>query len=229
MLDNRTEMRERRMNPGKGALIAELATLFVGLPVLFRLFPVRLSPLPALWLAALYCIHVLRRASGPSAIRLWNAGPLANSIGSVLGVFTVAAVIITATVWRLRPQILFGFVRNAPMFWALVMVLYPVLSVYPQGIIYRAFFFERYRSLFGSPAAMIIASAAAFAFSHIIFRSPWSVALTFAAGLLFAWRYYVTGSLLVSSLEHALYGCFIFTVGLGGLFFHGAGRTALGR
>ena len=216
------------MNPGKGALIAELALLFVGLPVLYLLLPVRLSPLPALWLAALYCVHVLRRAAEPEAVRLWNPGPLAGSLGNVLAVFAIAAVVIVAVVWRQRPQILFSFVRNSPLFWALVMVLYPVLSVYPQGIIYRAFFFERYRSLFGSPAAMILASAAAFAFSHIIFRSPWSVALTFAGGLLFAWRYYVTASLLVSCLEHALYGCFIFSVGLGGLFYHGAGRTAVG-
>jgi membrane protease YdiL (CAAX protease family) len=217
------------MNPVKGALIAELALLFVGLPLLFRLLPVRLSPLPALWLATLYCLYVLRRTSGAQALSLWNAAPLAGSLGSVLAVFGVAAVVITAGVWKLRPQTLFGFVRNAPLFWALVMVLYPVLSVYPQGIIYRAFFFERYCPLFSSPAALILASAAAFAFSHIIFRSPWSVALTFAAGLLFAWRYQATGSLLVSCLEHALYGCFIFTVGLGGLFYHGAARSALVR
>ena len=229
MLGYRTEMSERRMNPGKGSLMAELVLLFVGFPVLFRLLPVRLAPLPALWLAALYCIYVLRRASGPNAMGLWNAGPLADSIGRVLGVFPIAAIVITAAVWRLLPQILFGFVRNSPLFWALLMVLYPVLSVYPQGIIYRGFFFERYQSLFRSPAAKILASAAAFAFSHLIFRSPWSVALTFAGGLLFAWRYHVTGSLLVSCIEHALYGCFILTVGLGGLFYHGAGRTALGR
>jgi membrane protease YdiL (CAAX protease family) len=53
--------------------------------------------------------------------------------------------------------------------------------------------------------------------------------LTFVAGLLFAWRYQATGSLLVSSMEHALYGCYIFTVGLGELFYHGAGRGALSR
>jgi membrane protease YdiL (CAAX protease family) len=51
--------------------------------------------------------------------------------------------------------------------------------------------------------------------------------LTFVAGLLFAWRYQTTGSLLVTCIEHALYGCFIFTVGLGGLFYHGAGRTSV--
>jgi len=54
MLGYRTEMSERSMNPGNGTLMAELALLFVGFPVLFRLLPVRLSPLPALWLAALY-------------------------------------------------------------------------------------------------------------------------------------------------------------------------------
>jgi CAAX prenyl protease-like protein len=113
---------------------------------------------------------------------LWNAGPMVDSMGSVLGVFAIAATIITVAVWRVSPQILFGFVRNYPRFWALVMVLYPVLSVYPQGIIYRGFFFQRYQPLFRSPAAMVLASAAAFAFSHLIFRSPWSVALTFAGG-----------------------------------------------
>ena len=86
------------MNPGNRTLMAELVLLFVGFPVLFRLLPVRLSPLPALWLASLHCIHVLRRASGPNAMGLWNAGPLASSIGSVLAVFAIAAIVITAAV-----------------------------------------------------------------------------------------------------------------------------------
>jgi membrane protease YdiL (CAAX protease family) len=119
--------------------------------------------------------------------------------------------------------------RSHPAFWLVVMVAYPVLSVYPQGIIYRAFVFERYRGLFPGTLLMIFVSAAVFGFSHIIFRSPWSVVLTFAAGLLFAWRFSVTNSLLVSALEHALYGCYMFTVGLGGLFYHGAGRAFVQR
>lgn len=32
---------------------------------------------------------------------------------------------------------------------SLVMILYPVQSVYPQGIVYRTFVFGRYRDLFG--------------------------------------------------------------------------------
>jgi membrane protease YdiL (CAAX protease family) len=72
---------------------------------------------------------------------------------------------------------------------------------------------------------MIVASAAAFAFLHIVFRNTLAVALTFAGGLLFAFRYAETDSLLTSSVEHALYGCWLFTVGLGQYFYHGTIAT----
>jgi membrane protease YdiL (CAAX protease family) len=61
----------------------------------------------------------------------------------------------------------------------------------------------------------------AFAFLHIIFRNTLAVSLTFLGGLLFAARYAQTGSLATSSFEHALYGCWLFTVGLGQYFYHG--------
>ena len=72
---------------------------------------------------------------------------------------------------------------------------------------------------------MIVASAAAFAFMHIIFRNWVAVGLTFAGGLLFAARYAGTNSLATSSFEHALYGCWLFTVGLGQYFYHGTIAT----
>ena len=68
---------------------------------------------------------------------------------------------------------------------------------------------------------LLIASAAAFGFLHVIFRNSLAVSLTFFGGVLFAWRYMETGSLFTSSLEHALYGCWLFTVGLGQYFYHG--------
>jgi membrane protease YdiL (CAAX protease family) len=97
-----------------------------------------------------------------------------------------------------------------------------VLSVYPQGLVYRAFFFERYRSLFPNPAVLIAMSAVAFSFAHIIFRNPIAVGFTLIGGFLFAWRYGETRSLFTSSFEHALYGCWMFTVGLGDYFYRGA-------
>ena len=102
------------------------------------------------------------------------------------------------------------------------MLLYPILSVYPQGIVYRAFIFERYRPLFSNPILMIAVSAAAFSFVHIIFRNPIAVGLTLLGGIIFAFRYQESGSLFTSSFEHALYGCFMFTIGLGEFFYKGA-------
>ena len=42
--------------------------------------------------------------------------------------------------------------------------------------------------------------------------------------MLFAVTYHQTQSLLMTSVEHSLYGCLIFTVGLGPYFFHGTIR-----
>jgi hypothetical protein len=102
------------------------------------------------------------------------------------------------------------------------MELYSLPSVYPQGIIDRLFLFDRYHGLFGARWGIVLARAAAFAFVDIVFCNALAVALTLPAGLLFAVRYWQTGSLMASSFEHALYGCAIFTIGLGRCFYHGA-------
>ena len=150
--------------------------------------------------------------------RLWNPPALAGHLGAILTTFGLVALMLWFGVRRFAPQLEWSFVRENPAFWAVVMAAYPILSVYPQGVLYRAFFFQRYGVLFPGRWAMIFASAAAFAFLHIIFRNPLAVALTFAGGLLFAARYGETGSLATSSFEHALYGCWLFTIGSGPVF-----------
>jgi membrane protease YdiL (CAAX protease family) len=47
---------------------------------------------------------------------------------------------------------------------------------------------------------------------------------TFFGGLLFAWTYDRTRSALVAGLQHAAFGCYIFTIGLGWYFYYGAVR-----
>jgi hypothetical protein len=126
---------------------------------------------------------------------------------------------------RFAPQLEWSFMRSNPAFWAVVMVAYPVLSVYPQGCSTAPSSLSAMRGFFPGKWAMIVASAAAFAFLHTIFRNPLAVALTFADGLLFAVRYAETGSLATSCFEHALYGCWLFTVGLGQCFYHGTIAT----
>jgi len=205
----------------RAALWIEFLVLFVGLPLGYRFSPRPIPALPVLWVAALYCYWQLRRDPTFPLILLWNPGATAGQLLSIFVCFGIAAAIVWSGVRLMAPELLFSFVRTRPILWALVMVLYPVLSAYPQGIIYRSFLMHRYAAILPQGAAMIFVSAAAFAFMHIIFRNPLAVALTFAGGILFAWRYSATGSLFTSSLEHSLYGCWLFTVGLGQYFYHG--------
>ncbi len=196
--------------------------LFVALPVgfRFRIFP--FPPVPALWILASYCLWRLLRDPAFDRRLLWNPQSLPQNLASMALIFAVVAALVWAGVYYFRPDLMFNFVRRAPLLWGLVMVFYPIASVYPQGIIYRAFLFRRYSTLFPNPMLLILVSAAVFAFVHIIFRNPISIALTFAGGLLFAWRYQHSASLFTSSLEHALYGCLMFTIGLGEFFYKGA-------
>jgi membrane protease YdiL (CAAX protease family) len=205
----------------RSALILEFLLLFVVLPLGYRYSPVRVPALPILWAVACYAGWQVLRDPRFDRARLWSIGQLPGRMGAILAIFVLAALAIWLGVRRYAPNLEWTLVRQQPGFWALVMVAYPVLSVYPQGLLYRAFFFERYGTLFPGKWAMIVASAAAFAFLHIIFRNWLAVTLTFAGGLLFAARYAETGSLATSSFEHALYGCWLFTVGLGQYFYHG--------
>jgi uncharacterized protein len=204
------------------ALVAEMIILFIVLPLAFRFRMIPFPPIPALWILAAYCLFRLLSDSAFNRKQLWNLGVLPAASWKILALFAAGALIVGAGVYFLAPALLFNLVRRNPVVWAVVMVLYPVLSVYPQGIVYRAFFLERYRALFPTPAILIAMSAIAFSFAHIIFRNPIAVGFTLIGGLLFAWRYIATGSLVASSFEHALYGCWMFTVGLGEYFYKGA-------
>jgi membrane protease YdiL (CAAX protease family) len=206
-------------------LLTEFLSLFVLLPLAYRFSPLRIPVLPLLWLATLYAWWQLHRDPRFDSSHIWNIAMLSRHLASILLAFAVAAFLLWLAVHLFAPQLEWSFVRRHPAFWALVMLLYPALSVYPQGLVYRAFFFERYASLFPGRWTMIFASAAAFALMHIIFRNWLVVALTFAGGMLFAFRYDQTGSLATSSFEHALYGGWLFTVGLGQYFYHGTIAT----
>ncbi|GBR19081.1 hypothetical protein AA3271_0383 [Gluconobacter japonicus NBRC 3271] len=67
----------------------------------------------------------------------------------------------------------------------------------------------------------IVASAVAFGFAHILFLNWIAVGMTLIGGVLFASDYSRHRSLTLTCFEHSLYGCLIFTVGLGRFFYTG--------
>ena len=205
----------------RSPLILEFLIIFIALPLAYRLSPVRVPALPLLWAVSGYALWQLLHDPRFDRSLLWNAAPLTHHLGTILVIFAVVAAALWLGVQLFAPALEWSFMRQNPIFWAIVMVAYPALSVYPQGILYRTFFFERYAVLFPGKWAIIVASAAVFAFLHIVFRNTLALALTFAGGLLFAFRYAETNSLLTSCVEHSLYGCWLFTIGLGQYFYHG--------
>jgi hypothetical protein len=67
---------------------------------------------------------------------------------------------------------------------------------------------------------MIAASSLAFSFVHIIFGNWFAVGLCCLGGLLFSPTNAPALSLL-ACIDHALFGNFVFTIGLGQFFHHG--------
>jgi uncharacterized protein len=203
-------------------LSLEFSALFIGVPlfIYYRILPN--FPIPYLLFAALVAFLVLR--SDPSFdfshLTSWNNTRL--HFLPLLVRDAVLLVLLGLAVRLFAPQLLFSLIKQAPRFWLLIMFFYPLLSVYPQELIYRAFFFHRYQPLFGSGILLILASALAFGFVHIIFGNWLAVALCIFGGLLFSFTYQHSGSLLFTCVDHAIFGNFLFTIGLGRFFYHGS-------
>jgi uncharacterized protein len=204
------------------ALWLEFAAIYAAAPLLILAVRQRLVMLVVLWLGALGAYRFLTRRRMLPYAGEWNwAGLRAGAPGVVLR-FAILAGLVTLAEWRFAPQAFLSFPRQRPEFWLLVMVLYPVLSVWPQELIYRSFLLHRYRPLFGGAWRYILTSALVFGFAHVMFLNWIAPAMTVIGGALFATSYRRHRSLALSCLEHALYGDMIFTVGLGSYFFTGA-------
>lgn len=204
-------------------LAIECALLMLALPIALTLWLPPKLILPLIWGLAFLCYRGLRVVPGHVGDLPWNRGAVNwQNLKPILRRFALNAALLVGLTWWLKPELFLGFVRQMPGFWALVMVLYPVVSVIAQEIIFRVYFFARYRPLFTSPWALVGASAVAFGFAHILFQNWVAPLLCTVGGMLFALTYRRHGSLLLVAIEHALYGDFLFTLGLGRYFYHGA-------
>ena len=206
----------------RAQLALEILVFFILVPAL--IFFHRLPRQPLLYIvgglaAALWLLRREPEADRAAIFRVEGAWPEVRRSLLRCAVFAVPLV---AIAFLVEPGRFFSFPRERPGIWAAVVVLYPFLSAFPQEVIFRAFFFRRYRPLFSDADGMVIASAFFFAFTHIIFFSPLSFALSFFGGMLFGDRYRKTGMLIVPTVEHSLLGLTIFTAGLGRHFYHGA-------
>jgi membrane protease YdiL (CAAX protease family) len=201
---------------------AELVAVFVALPLAVRsgLLPgPRLALLAAVTAGA---VLLLGRSRRFDLSRLWS-GRLRGEWSGVLTRSAVAALAITALALWLEPARFLALPRERPALWLAGLALYPILSAWPQEVLYRVFFFERYAVLFGTGRALVIASGVAFALLHVVYPNLVAPLLSLPAGLVLAWRYQRTSALGPVWLEHSLYGLLLFSLGLGNFFFDGRG------
>jgi membrane protease YdiL (CAAX protease family) len=195
----------------------EMAGIFVGVPLLLvGDFAPRPKSL-ALLAVCTACLVLLLRDKTFDRSRLGMNG-FCNWRPLLLRFVIIAGCVVLYAVLA-EPAKVLAILRHKPALWALIMIAYPVLSVMPQEIIYRAFFFHRYSSLFANERVSVVTNAALFAFAHILFRNWIAVIVSFVAGLVWAMTYLGSRSLLVVSVEHALYGNFAFTLGIGYYFY----------
>ena len=205
----------------KPLLWIEFLALFGMIPGLYALGFMPVPKIPVLLAFFLCCLVYLVRRERFGKYHFLNglrAAP--QALRPILLRSALVFLLSACTVLAIDPGLLFAFPKTRPRLWLLVMLLYPLLSAYPQETIYRAFLFKRYKPIMPSTTALTLSSVLAFSFLHIIFGNWIAVMLTLPAGYLFTRTYLATDSLMLASLEHALYGCAIFTTGLGRFFYN---------
>ncbi len=202
--------------------VLELGLLGIVIP--FSIAYWELSPylLFFLWAAFLYCI-IVHYYFEKNKFKVFSSINInKKTILFILVRWVIASGLLYALTATVFPEKLFGIQKTNPdIVWKLL-ILYPILSAFPQEFIFCKFFFSRYKPIFGEKKLMVAMSAIAFCLAHILFINWVAPVLGLMAGIIFALTYQKTKSLIIVSLEHGLYGDILFFIGLGWFFWGGA-------
>ncbi len=212
-------------------LWSEFVALFVGVPLLMTAFFDRIlawgalgsfSLIATIWCLAGIAAALLAVTPGFTFRRVFNGAVLIEwRLILLYGLLTAATCVLFVTV--LLPGRLLDLPLQHTLLWLVVVVGYPLLSAFPQEVIFRSLFFERYGALFPNKAAAIAANGAAFGLGHLFFLNPVTIGMTALGGALIGWAYLTRGrSLMLAWVLHSLAGQIIFTSGIGIFFYHGA-------
>ena len=205
-------------------LYFEFTLIFLLVPLLLFL----VTPKPVLlflWIITLICLRILVKDTSFDRQNFWRKESIASFFQPMLIQFLVISLLLSLLLYFLKPESLFLLMREKTLLWIAILFFYPLFSVYPQEIVYRAFFFHRYQVLFPNQQVMIFVNALIFGYMHIIFHNWIAVILAIGGGFLFASLYAKTHSLALIFFTHSLYGCMLFTIGLGQFFYMGTLAT----
>ena len=195
----------------------ELIVLFVGVPFVLAVF---LPP------RALYPVLATGGVVGIILLHFTKEFRWRELLGGVrwgealaLGVLTF--VIASFVCWLILPERLWFILIHAPHVMVGIGILYPLIQVVPQELVYRALFFERYGHMFSSQRQAIFVNAALFSFGHLMYWHPIVWIATFIGSFLFSYAYFRPRGFVQASVLHGIAGTAIFASGLGWLFYSG--------
>lgn len=202
----------------KAFLWVELVVLFIGLPVAFYFNKLKLPksiPLLVVFLITLVCLltskSFSKKSFGFNGFSRWKTFGLRILI-SILVISSLSFIFLP------REQLFYLPLQKTGL-WMLIMIFYPIWSAFTQEVIYRGFYFHRYKSLFKSEYHAVIINGILFGILHIIFRNWIAVLGSTIIGLVWASSYIKHRSILMASVEHAIVGNYLFTIGLGNYFY----------
>jgi membrane protease YdiL (CAAX protease family) len=171
--------------------------------------------IPMLCVAGAICGWVLWKDPAFKRFRLWHTQDFLCHIKRQLKAFVPLAIITACAVYTWLPESFLVLPDDSIKVWLYTLAVYPFISVIPQELIFRTFFFHRYKHIVPSKVTRLGISSVSFALAHVIYGNWIAVGLSFLGGLLFGFRYIQTRSTLLVALEHYIWGSFLFTVGLG--------------
>ncbi|MFC0116741.1 CPBP family intramembrane glutamic endopeptidase [Pseudoalteromonas xiamenensis] len=202
----------------------ELIFVFFGLPLMAYQFRAQLANwlLPALIILMAICAFLLLTDPHFKRFRLTTLGTFSAVKQRLFTFFLIGALFSGMLYGLINQDNWFALPRQSPLDWLRLLIVYPLLSVLPQELIFRSYFFHRYKRIIPKKSHRVILSALTFALAHCVYDNLMAILLSFCGGLLFAYTYAQSRSLLVCVLEHSLWGLWIFTLGLGGYLDSGA-------
>lgn len=118
----------------------------------------------------------------------------------------------------LDKNLLFIFPKTNFKLWLIVIFIYPFLSVIPQELVYRVFFFQRYFPNINRFYFPMFLNLVVFAYGHLVFSNMHAIIITAIVSPIFTYAY-LKKSFLTCVILHTLGGQIIFTLGLGKYFF----------
>ncbi len=194
-------------------LLAEISIIYFLLPILAAAKLLPLSPMIMLVIVITYCL-IRKLPSTKNNIVLDNFSEYIRASKRILAIIPI---VVTFSVYLVGPEAIFDFESRKDLL-LITLIIYPLLSVIPQEVIFRLFFFKRLETIL-SKKTLITTNALLFSLLHLAYSNIVALVLTFVAGLYFAITYDRHRSITIVIIEHSIFGLLLFALGVGEKYF----------